>query len=145
MPVHAPITLAAHVGWRAAVLDFREGEPRRHPPLSIHLGSPGVSSARYVVGPGQRLDPALRADLAAALLQRARRDDPRPVAWLTRDGGPGAHDADLAWLFATRTAFAEAALPATFVVVTRVGWRDPVTGVGRQWRRLRRYHPRVGP
>jgi hypothetical protein len=34
-------------------------------------------------------------------------------------------------------AFAEREEDATFVVVTRHGWTDPRSGVGRTWRRIR--------
>jgi hypothetical protein len=34
-------------------------------------------------------------------------------------------------------AFAEVGEDATFVVVTRHGWADPRSGVGRTWKRIR--------
>jgi hypothetical protein len=150
MPVLAPITRATHVTLRAAVLDFRETERRRRPPATVHVGLPGRWVASFTPGPGEVPDAALAVDVVGALLQRSRRDlaallgpdHPLPVAWLTRAGSSAMHDADVLWGSATRAAYAEAGLAPTFVVVTRDGWVDHVTGVGREWRRLRR---RSGP
>ncbi len=146
MPVLAPITRATHVMLRAAVLDFRETEHRRRPPPTVHVGLPAGEPACFVHEPGTGADAALAADVVGALLQRSRRElaslldapAPVPLTWLTRAGSLTVHDADVLWSVATRTAYAEAGLGATFVVVTRDGWLDPVTGVGREWRRLRR-------
>jgi hypothetical protein len=146
MPVLAPITRATHVALRAAVLDFRESDHRRRPPPTVHVGLPGRHDVRFVQEPGTLVDPALAADVVAALLQRSRRElgaflgrtPPVPLVWLTRSGTTAGHDADVLWSAAARAAYAEAGLVATFVVVTRDGWLDPVTGVRREWRRLRR-------
>jgi hypothetical protein len=72
----------------------------------------------------------------AALLRRTAGTEPRLV-WLTRPGDLALQDLDAAWLAATRAAGAEAGLPLTMVVVTRHGWRDPRSGAGRTWKRLR--------
>lgn len=146
MPVLAPITRATHVALRAAVLDFRETDRRRRPPPTLHVGLPARQAASFVPEPGTTPDAALAADVVGALLQRSHRDlatllgdaRPDPLAWLTRAGSLAVHDADVLWSAATRAAYAEAGLDATFVVVTRDGWLDPVTGVRREWRRLRR-------
>ncbi|WP_107772904.1 hypothetical protein [Nocardioides sediminis] len=150
MPVLAPITRSTHVALRAAVLDLRENERRRRPPPTMHVGLPARYAARFVHDAGGTLDrwpdQALAADVVGALLQRARRElgavlggpPPVPLAWLTRAGSLAVHDADVTWSSATRTAYAEAEVPCTFVVVTRDGWVDPTTGVRREWRRLRR-------
>jgi hypothetical protein len=146
MPVLAPITRATHVALREAVLDLRETERRRRPPPTVHVGLPGRHAARFVHDTGAAPDHALAADVVAALVQRTRRElgallgaaPPVPLAWLTRAGALEVHDADVTWSAATRTAYAEAGLVATFVVVTRDGWVDPSTGVRREWRRLRR-------
>jgi hypothetical protein len=150
MPLLAPITRETHVALRAAVLDFREGEHRRRPPPVLRMGVPGRLAASFVADPDDPPDPALAVDVVGALLQRSRRDlaalpdqgGALPATWLTRAGSLDAHDADMVWSAATRAAYAEAGLDATFVVVTRDGWLDPVTGVRREWRRLRR---RSGP
>lgn len=146
MPVLAPISRATHVALREAVLDFRESDHRRRPPPALHVGVPGGLAASFVPDADAGPDAALAADVVGALLQRSRRDlaalssagPPVPLVWLTRAGSLDVHDADVVWSAATRAAYAEAGLDATFVVVTRDGWRDPVTGVGREWRRLRR-------
>lgn len=146
MPVQAPISRGTHLALRAAVLDFREGDHRRRPPPTVHVGLPGRHAASFVHEPGTPVDPALAADVVGALLQRARRElgallgtaPPVPLVWLTRSGTSAGHDADVLWSCAARAAYAEAGLVATFVVVTRDGWLDPVTGVQREWRRLRR-------
>ena len=149
MPVLAPITRATHVALRAAVLELRETERRRRPPPTMHVGLPARHAARFVPDasePSEVPDQGLAADVVGALLQRARRElaavlggaPPVPLAWLTRAGSLAVHDADVTWSSATRTAYAEAGLVATFVVVTRDGWVDPSTGVRREWRRLRR-------
>jgi hypothetical protein len=150
MPLLAPITRETHVALRAAVLDFRESEHRRRPPPVLRMGVPGRLAASFVTDPDDPPDPALAVDVVGALLQRSRRDlaalpdqgGALPATWLTRAGSLDAHDADMVWSAATRAAYAEAGLDATFVVVTRDGWLDPVTGVRREWRRLRR---RSGP
>lgn len=146
MPVLAPISRATHLALREAVLAFRESEHRRRPPPTVHVGIPGRHPACFVDEPGTGTDAAMAADIVAALLQRARREPgaascttpAAPLAWLTRAGSLAAHDADVLWSGATRAAYTEAGLDATFVVVTRDGWLDPVTGVRREWRRLRR-------
>lgn len=155
MALLAPITRETHLALRAAVLDFREGEHRRRPPPALRMGVPGRLAASFVTDPDDPPDPALAVDVVGALLQRSRRElaalpdqgGALPVTWLTRAGSLDAHDADMVWSAATRAAYAEAGLDATFVVVTRDGWLDPVTGVRREWRRLRRRsgspHPRT--
>jgi hypothetical protein len=45
---------------------------------------------------------------------------------------------DAEWLSAARSAFAEAGVDLTMVVVTRRGWWDPRSGRRREWKRLRR-------
>ena len=83
----------------------------------------------------------LRADLALALLGRAARPTPRPCVWLTRPGDLVVEDADLDWGRAVRWAAAALGRTDDLVVVTRRGWFDPVSGVRREWRRLRRHAP----
>ena len=57
--------------------------------------------------------------------------------WLTRTGDFVLEDPDAAWLSAARSAYAEAGLCITMVVVTRRGWWDPRSGASRKWKRLR--------
>lgn len=138
MPLQAPITHADHVTLRAAVLELKETERRRVFPVSVHAGAPGMHTATHRVSPGPDADHGLRTDLASALLLRAVDVVVGPRAWLTRPGALTLHDADVAWSAAFAAAGAEAGLAIPFVVVTRDGWFDPVSGVRREWRRLRR-------
>ncbi len=138
MPVTAPITRTQHTALRAAVLSFKETSPRGRAPTSLHVGIPDKIFASHVVLPRQGLDQALRTDIAAALLQRTTLQSSRRWGWLTRLGSLALHDADVVWSAAWYAACAEADLDLPFVVVTRTGWRDPRTGVQREWSRLRR-------
>ena len=138
MALQAPITHADHVTLRAAVLELKENERRRVFGVAVHAGVPGVLTATHRVPPGPGADHGLRTDLASALLLRAAAVVAGPRAWLTRPGALALHDADVAWSSAFAAAGAEAGLAVDFVVVTRDGWFDPVSGVRREWRRLRR-------
>jgi hypothetical protein len=132
-PVGRPLATAL----RRAVLDHVLSERRRHFPTLVHVGTPGGAEEVFAVDPDDRLDHALRADVLAALLQRARHHGSLPVCWLTRPGPLDMQDVDAQWLAAARTAGAEAGVGVTLVVVTRRGWRDPRSGVRREWKRLR--------
>lgn len=138
VPVSAPITRVQHAVFRAAVIDFKESHPRGRAPITLHVGTPGRCVASHVVLAGQSLDQALRTDIAAALLQRTSPAHPHRWAWLARTGALGLHDADVVWAAAWYAACAEAAVDVPLVVVSRAGWRDPRSGVGREWSRLRR-------
>lgn len=145
MPAPGPVDALTHTLLRAAVLAHCESERRRRFPAKLHVGVPDRSVHVHESGPSE--DDALRADLAGALVQRWTRDpvlrgdgDSRGVlwSWLTRPGTLCLHDDDVAWGRALRRAAAEAGVPAEFVVVTREGWWDPITGVQTRWSRLRR-------
>lgn len=138
MSVAAPITRTEHSVLRTAVIEFKETMPRGRAPVSLQVGVPGRSVARHVVAQGQSLDQALRTDIAAALLQQTSPAGSQRWAWLTRSGSLVLHDADVAWSAAWYAACAEREVDVSFVVVTRTGWRDPRTGVLREWSRLRR-------
>ncbi|QIK76310.1 hypothetical protein [Nocardioides piscis] len=138
MPVSAPITRVQHAVLRAAVIEFKEAHPRGGAPTALHVGTPGRAVVSHVVLPGPPLDQALRTDIAAALLQRTANAHPHRWAWLARVGSLAVHDADVAWAAAWYAACAEASTEVPLVVVTRTGWRDPRSGVGREWSRLRR-------
>jgi hypothetical protein len=128
--------LQAAVLLRAA-LDHVRTERRRWFPALLHVGVPGGPEEVFAVAPDEVLDQALRADVVAALLQRTRRPDGPPLVWLTRPGDLDLQDVDAAWVAGARAAAAEAGVGLTLVVVTRHGWRDPRSGVGREWKRLR--------
>jgi hypothetical protein len=132
-----PVDRATAVLLRRAVLDHVRVERRRWFPALLHVGRPGGAEEVFAIDPGEPLDHALRADVAAALLQRGRHRGVVPLLWLTRPGPLELQDVDAAWVSATRTAGAEAGLALTLVVVTRRGWADPRSGVRREWKRLR--------
>lgn len=140
MALQAPIDRRTHLALRAAVLDLRESERRLRFPVCVHAGVPGRSRVHVVGGSGPQ-DAGLRAEVALALLHRAARDVQLPWMWLTRGGELTVEDTDLAWGSAARWAAAALGTPADLVVVTRTGWFDPVSGVRREWRRLRRHPP----
>jgi hypothetical protein len=102
----------------------------------LQVGVPGGRVASLPVGPAEPTDPGLRTDIVAALRVRAGAR-PDQLVWLTRSGGLELQDVDARWLAASRAAYGEARAPLTFVVVNRRGWRDPRSGLGRTWARLR--------
>jgi hypothetical protein len=122
---------------RRAVLDHAVSERRRHYFPLLRVGRPGGASSVFAVRPDETADHALRADVVAAMLRRTRAPEGTPLVWLTRAGDLDLQDVDAAWLAAARTAYAEAGAPLTMVVVNRRGWRDPRSGVGHVWSRLR--------
>ncbi len=129
-----PVDRALHRALRRAVLDLA-GDPRRCPPVQVHVGDPVAARASFAEESG--LDHALRTDVVTALLRRTRGRGRAPLAWLTRPGEAVLQDVDAAWLAAARAAYAEAGLPLTMVVVTRQGWWDPRSGTRRTWLRPR--------
>lgn len=132
--LQAPIDRRTHQLLRAAVLELVEGEPRRRFPAALHAGVPG-RSVRHVEDPPLP-DAGIRADVVLSLLRSASM---QPAAlWLTRPGELSPHDDDLRWLGPARWAASALGVPVGLVVVTRRGWFDPVSGVRREWRRLRR-------
>ena len=139
--IEEPVSRALLAVLRRAVADHAATEGRRiYPPL-LHVGWPGGRENVFAAEPGDRLDHARRWDVVAALLCRGLRTAPVrgavPLLWLTRSGPMEAGDVDQLWVAATRSAAAEAEVEPTFVVVTRRGWFDPRTDVGREWKRLR--------
>jgi len=140
-PVAAPLERLL----RRAVLQLVTDEHRRRFPPTVHVGLPAGRRAEFA--PEPPMDQALRADVVAAMLRRARDDACSPLVWLTRPGSLELSDTDADWLAAARTAYVEAGVELTMVVVTRHGWRDPRSGTARRWRRLRdrsRSGPRTG-
>ncbi len=129
---------------RSIVLAHAQSEHRRVFDPTLHLDAiretGSDASVDCVLTRGDLWDDALRADVAAALLRRldlSTTEEPW-LAWLTRTGDLEPQDVDLAALRALRTASAEAGSAGFhFVVVNRRAWRDPVTGTGQEWKRLR--------
>jgi hypothetical protein len=140
MPLQAPIERVTHVVLRAAVLELRETERGMRFPVRVHAGTPGRARV-HALGEGPE-DAGHRSELALALLHSALRDGPRPYVWLARPGDLTVEDTDLAWGSAVRWAAAALRTTTDLVVVTRTGWFDPVSGVRREWKRLRRHAPR---
>ena len=134
--MHEPVPPALERLLRQAVLDHVTTELRRAFPPAVHVGMPGGLATTLALG-DQRLDHSLRTDVLEAMVHRVRRGGPTPLVWLTRRGELSIADVDLVWLAAARTAAAELGRPLPFVVVNRRAWRDPGTGVGRTWQRLR--------
>ena len=137
-PCPDPIAPETHVLLRRAVLDFRAFEHRKVFAPVVHVGVPGGVVLAYEPPRDQPLEHGLLADLVAAWLQRTTTEAVDPLVWVTRTGDFVLEDADAAWLSAARSAYAEADVPLTMVVVTRRGWWDPRSGQSRVWKRLRR-------
>jgi predicted dienelactone hydrolase len=134
-----PVARGLYVRLRRAVLDHARTERRRRvfPPV-LHVGSPGLTVAEFAIEPADPTDQALRTDIVSAMLRLAARRGDTPLVWLSRPGAPSeVRDVDLEWLAATRAAGAELGRHLPFVVINRRAWRDPRTGVGRVWQRLR--------
>ena len=146
--LHEPLPPALLRLLRRAVYDHATVERRRwHVPI-LHVGEPGGVEQVFAVRPEARLDQALRTDVVAAMVHRWRlraggpgRPAGPPVVWLVRAGGLELQDLDVQWLAGARQAFTEAGLPLVYVVVDRHGWRDPRSGAGRTWARMRRRSP----
>jgi hypothetical protein len=142
-PTDEPLTGADLALMRRLVLEHKTAERRHRFPAVLHLGSPGRPEAgRIVEDPADGsagLDHALRCDVLEAMLKRAgnsARDRPL-MTWLTRPGSLDPQDIDLAWLRAVTAVNGETDRALAYVVVTRDGWRDPRSGAGRTWQRLR--------
>ena len=138
VPLAEPLDPSTARSLRRAVLDFRTSERRRVFAPVLHVGEPGGHGVVFGIRGAGPMDHALRSDLVGAMLRRTGpHASAPPLVWLTRPGGHALHDADADWLAAARTAYAEAGVPLTLVVVTREGWWDPRSGLGRVWKRLR--------
>jgi hypothetical protein len=152
MPV-APVPEAPEVdvatALRLEVWWLRREQQRRVFPPRLHLGTPGDPHSLASGGlsaltgapwpPPRWLDAGARADVCDRLVSAwGHHHESAAYCWYTRPGLPDLHDEDHAWLAAVRWAFAAHDLPLLgFWVVTRYGWRDPVSGEERRWKRLR--------
>ncbi|NYE37893.1 hypothetical protein F4692_003038 [Nocardioides cavernae] len=133
--LQAPVDRRTHVLLRAAVVDLVEREQARRFAPTVHAGAPG-RSVRHVDDPALG-DAGARADVVLAMLRAVSGRTPDPLLWLTRPGELSPHDVDLRWLAPAAWASRAYGLDVGLVVVTRLGWFDPVSGVCREWRRLR--------
>jgi hypothetical protein len=120
---------------RRAVVQHVRSLTGRTFPAVVQVGIPDGVVRRFTVRRGDQTDHSLRSDIVAAML--GRRPAGCPWVWLTRPGELDLHDLDVQWLAAARTAYAEAGVDLTMVVVNRRGWRDPRSGAGRTWVRVR--------
>ena len=132
---------------RREVLRYRRADDRQR--TVVHVGAPDGPHVSFEPDRHEPLDVALRVEVVAALLARVRPELPPEIGagivWLARPGPAEWEDVDADWLAAALAAYAEVALPLTFVVVHRDGWLDPRSGTARTWKRLRdRRKPRPG-
>ncbi len=118
---------------RTAVLDHATSEHRRRFPPVLHVGIPDGPTLTLV--DERDWDHGLRTEIVGALLRSL--GDPAWV-WLTRAGPLTSQDVEMSWLGPTIAAASERGTDPSFVVVTRHGWRDPRSGAGQGWRRIRR-------
>ncbi len=153
MPADADLAIEEPLpdGFRREVGWLRRLEKRRVFPARIQLGRPGTpdSLASDPLGPlhGQPwplpgwADDGTWRDACERMVASwvGQHGDRSPTWWwLTRPGQPRVHDEDPAWQAAARWATAAHGLTSHgFVVVTRYGWYDAVTGETRRWKRLR--------
>lgn len=136
-------------GLRLEVWWLRRAQRRRIFAPRLHVGVPGTSSGLTSDGlaplsgppwPVPRwLDAGAKADVGDRMVSAwTSQCGSAAYCWYSRPGTPDPHDEDPAWLAAARWAFDAHGLPLLgFWVVTRYGWRDPVTGEERRWKRLR--------
>ena len=115
------------------MLELARTETRRRHPALVHVGDP---TGRVSLCPVDDVaDHALRVDVLGALLWRHREE--RPLVWLTRTGPLDRQDVDARWHASFEGARQEVEVGRHFLVVTRHGWADPVTGETRTWKRIR--------
>ncbi|GAA1542746.1 hypothetical protein [Nocardioides humi] len=120
-----------------AVREHAAAEGRGQLPPRLHVGIPGGEIRSFEIHPEESLDLALRTEVLEAMCRDHLARDAVPLVWLTRT--PEGHDLeDLAWAAAVGCAGPELGVRLDLVVVTRRSWRDPRSGVGRRWTRLRR-------
>jgi hypothetical protein len=133
-----PVPDALHLLLRRAVLELAESERRRRFPSVLHAGTPGESEVVFQPELDAAEDAALRVDVVEALVRRVPHSPEPALVWLARCGPLDVQDQDLHWLAAAAAAAGELDVGLRMVVVNRRSWRDPRTGIGREWLRLRR-------
>jgi hypothetical protein len=137
LPIADPVPAPVGALLREAVRDHAWRERRRVYPPALHVGVPGGSTATFAPADDGDLDAALRVDVVEAMIRRLRRPPGPPLVWLSRPGPLETQDVDLRWSAATAAAAGELGTQLRMVVVDRHGWRDPRSGAGRAWTRLR--------
>ena len=137
--IQEPVPLLLQRVLRRAVVDHAGSEHRRRHPAVLHVGLPGAGPEHirtFEVQPGEHLDLALRTEIVEAMCRDSLAADVVPLVWLTRPpDGPDLED--LAWAAAVGCAGPELGISLDLVVVTRRSWRDPRSGAGRTWSRIR--------
>lgn len=133
--LQAPVDRRTHLLLRAAVVELVDSRQARSAPPALHAGIPG-RAVRHVDDPALG-DAGVRSDVVLALLRGGSRLVGHPLLWLTRPGELSTHDIDLRWLGPAGWASRASGVDPVLVVVTPRGWFDPVSGVRREWRRLR--------
>jgi hypothetical protein len=128
-----PLPTDARRALRTAVLELATTDRRRHVPPVLHVGDPDGATTTLV--DDAAWDHGLRTEIVGAAL-RARRDP--AWVWVTRSGPLSVQDVDAAWLAPTLAAAGERGVDPAYVVVTRHGWFDPRSGLGQEWKRIRR-------
>lgn len=138
--LHEPLPRLLQKVLRGAVITHARTERRRtHPPV-LHVGVPGGQVCTFEVRPGEQLDLALRIEVLEAMVRASLDRGVVPLTWLTRmDAGPDTED--VAWAAAVGAASGELGVRLDLVVITRRTWRDPRSGAGRTWVRLRAAEP----
>lgn len=135
-----PLPLLLQRVLRGAVINHARTERRRvHPPV-LHVGVPGGEVRSFEIRSDDDLDLALRVEVLEAMARASLEREVVPLTWLTRtESGPDTED--LAWAAAVGAASGELGVRLDLVVVTRRSWRDPRSGAGRAWSRLRAAEP----
>lgn len=121
---------------RGAVIAHARSERRRSHPVVLHVGIPSGPTRELELRPEERLDHALRVEIVQAMARPCLAEGRVPLSWLTRPA-VGPDEGDLAWAAAVGAAGAELGVRLDLVVITRRSWRDPRSGVGRSWTRIR--------
>ncbi|MBM9460556.1 hypothetical protein JK386_11635 [Nocardioides sp. zg-536] len=131
-----PLPPLLHRVLRSIVVAHAVEEPRRTFPPVLHVGVPGSGPRTFEVRADERLDLALRTEVVEAMARPDLARSVVPLVWLTRMA-EGPDTEDLAWAAAVGAASGELGRRLELVVVTRRAWRDPRSGSGRRWTRLR--------